>query len=466
MPETLSKLLEEYPLQRDINYGTAGFRGDCSYLERPVIVAAAIAALRASDQSLATGLCITASHNLEPDNGVKIVQPDGSMIESKYENLAVNLLRGDADVLEMFENMKPTTVILARDTRSSSPKFAQLAIRTFLCLNTAVLDLGRATTPMLHWAVIHFNNNIANYSSEEIKEAYFSHFENALRLYISESDIHPSLPLTTLICDAAGGVGSVFIEKFNPAFLALGCNLRVRNRSMDPTVVLNKNCGSEYVQKNMLQPDNVGVKHGDPPNSSGFSMDGDADRIVFFCTPSHEENKIAIIDGDRIAVILWKVIFKLLCEVPKPRGFISLAYINTAYANGASSLYVKTLMKMAGQMAATQGLSFHCVTTKTGVKYLHKEAAKYDIAIYYESNGHGTVIYKKTKLEDWCGDKEVRNISLFSDFQISASRKLFSFLDILNPATGDAMTNALAFEAAKLWVKSVNLSEYFQDTGY
>ena len=27
----------------------------------------------------------------------------------------------------------------------------------------------------------------------------------------------------------------------------------------------------------------------------------------------------------------------------------------------------------------------------TGVKYLHHEALKYDVGVYFEANGHGTV---------------------------------------------------------------------------
>lgn len=30
---------------------------------------------------------------------------------------------------------------------------------------------------------------------------------------------------------------------------------------------------------------------------------------------------------------------------------------------------------------------------KTGVKHLHHEALKFDIGVYFEANGHGTVVY-------------------------------------------------------------------------
>lgn len=38
------------------------------------------------------------------------------------------------------------------------------------------------------------------------------------------------------------------------------------------------------------------------------------------------------------------------------------------------------------------------VYAATGVKHLHEKAEHYDIGIYYEANGHGTVIFNKNYL--------------------------------------------------------------------
>lgn len=35
----------------------------------------------------------------------------------------------------------------------------------------------------------------------------------------------------------------------------------------------------------------------------------------------------------------------------------------------------------------------------SGVKYLHHEAKEFDIGIYFESNGHGTVLFKPSLLQ-------------------------------------------------------------------
>lgn len=56
-----------------------------------------------------------------------------------------------------------------------------------------------------------------------------------------------------------------------------------------------------------------------------------------------------------------------------------------------------------------ENLGLDLAITKTGVKHLHPVAKKYDIGIYFESNGHGTIVYsqefvktKLTKMDSLC----------------------------------------------------------------
>ena len=67
----------------------------------------------------------------------------------------------------------------------------------------------------------------------------------------------------------------------------------------------------------------------------------------------------------------------------------------------------------------------------TGVKHLHHEALKYDIGVYFEANGHGTVV--------------------FSDHAVSMIRsrggdKLSTLLDVINMTVGDAISDMLTVE--------------------
>jgi phosphoacetylglucosamine mutase len=40
------------------------------------------------------------------------------------------------------------------------------------------------------------------------------------------------------------------------------------------------------------------------------------------------------------------------------------------------------------------------VIEPTGVKYLHKRSRQYDIAVYFESNGHGTILTKDSVMQE------------------------------------------------------------------
>lgn len=63
-----------------------------------------------------------------------------------------------------------------------------------------------------------------------------------------------------------------------------------------------------------------------------------------------------------------------------------IGFVQTYYANYSSSEYLKNTYNMDPCYAAT------------GVKHLHEKAEHYDIGIYYEANGHGTVIFNKNFL--------------------------------------------------------------------
>lgn len=60
---------------------------------------------------------------------------------------------------------------------------------------------------------------------------------------------------------------------------------------------------------------------------------------------------------------------------------IGFGLVQTAYANGASTRYITDELKV----------SVACVPT--GVKHLHHRAQDFDIGVYFEANGHGTVLF-------------------------------------------------------------------------
>lgn len=56
-----------------------------------------------------------------------------------------------------------------------------------------------------------------------------------------------------------------------------------------------------------------------------------------------------------------------------------IGVVQTAYANGSSTQFL------------TKELAIPVACVKTGVKHLHHKAKEFDIGVYFEANGHGTV---------------------------------------------------------------------------
>jgi phosphoacetylglucosamine mutase len=52
---------------------------------------------------------ITASHNTFDDNGVKIIEPDGSMLVQRWESLA-ELIVNHTDISELIKGLGEATV--------------------------------------------------------------------------------------------------------------------------------------------------------------------------------------------------------------------------------------------------------------------------------------------------------------------------------------------------------------------
>jgi phosphomannomutase len=93
-----------------------------------------------------------------------------------------------------------------------------------------------------------------------------------------------------------------------------------------------------------------------------------------------------------------------------------------------------------------QGLPVKCVPT--GVKHLHHAAERYDIGVYFEANGHGTILFSP------------ETIDIFTKFEPStpgqdaAVVQLQALVNLINQAVGDAISDFLLVEvilAHKRW---------------
>ena len=102
--------------------------------------------------------------------------------------------------------------------------------------------------------------------------------------------------------------------------------------------------------------------------------------------------------------------------------------MQTAYANGASTAYV------------TQDLKLPVVCTPTGVKHLHHAATKFDVGVYFEANGHGTIVFSDVAL------KRIAKYEPQSPAQSTALETLKALTSLINQTVGDALSDLLLVE--------------------
>lgn len=419
-----------FPRPKDVQlrYGVAGFRTRASLLDSTLLRMGMLAAARSRTLGLAVGLVVTASHNAEPDNGVKLVDPDGGMLAQSWEahcealanapdDQVATVLAGIGGSADAAASAQPAPrVFLAWDTRPSSERLAALASRGAELCGAQVSSFGVLTTPQLHHAVRMANGEAAAGRfwgrPEWCGEAgYFRMLAGAYAELLRADASSPAAPPTPLHVDGACGVGALKIAPLAEALReALGAEheregahggggghsdaapeLIVVNRPGEGA--LNAGCGAEHVQKSRTPPRSLDTAAALEPGGRACSLDGDADRVVFHTYG--EAGQWRLLDGDKMAALLASFLREQLARAgllgtstppAADADAPTMAVVQTAYANGASSAYLRS-----------QGV--HIAVAKTGVKFLHHCALAFDLAVYFEANGHGTVLFSERLLE-------------------------------------------------------------------
>lgn len=303
-------------------------------------------------------------------------------------------------------------VFLGCDTRITSKALIESAIAGLNAIGSLYTDYGVLTTPQLHHCVRMIN--VDNHALASVE----GYYQLVVRSVIELIEGHNYQGRGTLHVDCANGAGSVGWPPF-VRMLSDYLPIELRNTGKG---VLNYNCGSEFTQKQQQFPDNFDA-HKDKLERC-CCMDGDADRLVYFY--SNDNEKFCLLDGDKVAALIGFWIHSKL-EMLGLADKIKMGVVETSYANGAASEFLRK---------NNIPLSF----AKTGVKFVHHEAQKYDIGIYFEANGHGTAIFNKKTLDT------LNEFKPTDDKQKRAVRDLLSAYQLINQATGDAMTDALMVE--------------------
>lgn len=372
------------------------------------------------------GLVITASHNEEQDNGIKFVDPNGAMMDSRWEEIVTRVANAkeeqvcnvlfDIGRAEDIDWSLTPRVYIGHDTRPSSLHLVSLVKQGLTTLRAATTDFGFVSTPQVHWLVGEMN-----YGRLATLNSYYSQLSSAFLSLLSEM----KEPLSPLTIDCANGVGKYPAQKF-ATLVKEKLHITLINTEEKG---VNFQVGAEHVQKTKTVPKNVNVKEN--KNKKFASVDGDADRLVYFYINS--KDGLELLDGDKIGVLAASFLKDLLSAAQLE---LKMGVIQTAYANGASTHYLVNVLEIPVHFA------------NTGVKYMHPKAKEYDVGIYFEANGHGTVLFSTKAINAFQVASNSENA-----FMKKAAKTLLILTSLINPYIGDALSDMLFVEVALTWKK-------------
>jgi phosphoacetylglucosamine mutase len=423
------------------------------------------------------GLMITASHNPSEDNGVKIVDSAGKMVNDDEERFLERSIRNSLTVSDVFADYglgdclhdqitfdsSRLRILIGLDTRESGRKISNLIVKGIESVlpDTMIYRVGQCTTPELHilttkyvqpyrehaiYPTLSISEQFLQIADlDEYIDPFFLGADTYYVRYIRHQIKKYSIDLSTVTVDCANGVGyctlrNIFRNSINAPQM-INTNIRIPDK-------LNNKCGSDYVENNskihevnltdldvvrriwtntvegrmanryhraLLHSRGYAMadRHKSYPNRLSIkdylfcSFDGDADRIVFYYLDIDPIKKgmaditglkIRLMNGDHISAMLLKFVTNTLLEsshlrhTSKDNASISIGVIHTPYSNGGFMQYVdETIANIRNQ---TDKITIHRRSVPIGVKNLIREAESYDIAIYFESNGHGSIIVK------------------------------------------------------------------------
>lgn len=416
------------PLELHFQYGTAGFRTLGNTLDSVLFRVGILAGLRSKRLDGKTiGVMVTASHNPEADNGVKLVDPRGEMLEAAWETHATVLANASTTddflhALDLFvrnvkiDLSKPSRVVYARDTRPSGVALISSLEDGLKAIGAEARDAGVTTTPILHYLVKAINTKGTKESyGDDSEDGYFKKLSDSFKKLVAGRP-----KITPLVIDCANGVGAPIAAKL-VEYLGESIPLILENTSITTPGALNNACGADFVKTmQKLPPSLVEVLK---PGQRACSLDGDADRLMYYYLD--DRGYFSMLDGDKIAALVAAFIVDLV-KLAGLESTIKVGVVQTAYANGASTRYL------------AKRLPVKCVPT--GVKHLHHAAEHYNIGVYFEANGHGTVLFSPQAQET------LANHEPSTPAQSTALNHLVNLTHLINQTVGDALSDMLLVE--------------------
>lgn len=408
----------------NLTYGTAGFRYDSEIILEKVAPKVAllsyIICLLEGWNKL--GIMITASHNPVNDNGLKFVNPIGYILNKTDELVLNKLINCSTDTFdelidELADVNKEINLIIGYDLRPSSVEICDVIIKNISDKIKPII-VGVTTTPELHVKTINHKFKYADYYTQRFNSC--SSLENK------------KLEITI---DCANGAGSLVMQEFKCKLNHIFLNI-INN---DKPEFVNDMCGSDYVYTNRNAPTDFPKRD----NLLGASLDGDADRLICYY---YKKNEFRLFDGDKIGCLFALFIVNALSYLPRLKP--DIVFVQTAYANASSTIFLNKVLKIP------------TICVPTGVKHLHKEAGKHDIGIYFEANGHGTVLFSNNfirKIKKYINHPPTE----LSGKKINALEQLMRLHHITNQLIGDGISLLLGISFILLQL-NLNLDNWHE----
>ncbi|KAM0678200.1 hypothetical protein BDAP_001215 [Binucleata daphniae] len=381
-------------------FGTAGYRGKSDVLLQTITRASLLALIRSATFCGKTiGIMITASHNKKEDNGIKIIDHNGDYIDKNLENFCDEIVNSKdlyktlCKIHRKIGNMRDfgcasqPVVAIGRDTRESGEYFVNEIKKILEICGCRIIDYGIVTTPELHY-------NVRNSNTDRRAVVGQNDYINYIVIWYKKLSCLVQSKNFDICVDCAHGVGGLVIDKLSKIIdnkkiriinsqndieqkekQVLGSTDSCGNITKDDVFMPNKDllnyrCGADYVITNNTPPDNINVDSQTIKRCASF--DGDADRLVYFtCKPN-----FAVVGGDRTAVFLAHKISNLTKDLD-----ISVGVVLSYYSNSAA---ISSIPK-----------NVRCVLSNTGVKNFIKLSRSFDIGIFFEPNGHGSVTFSE-----------------------------------------------------------------------